>query len=73
MKNHLAIRHNFVTLCGVNYENKQLPFRRTFWADAVKVIKANPDYKGVNFCSNCLRILKTKRIRQLTAQECKES
>ena len=69
MKNHLAIRYSPITLCGIS---SKLP-ANVYWADAVKAIKSNPDYKVIKFCANCNKIFKSKRIKQLTAEECKQA
>ncbi len=68
-KNHLAIRYEYITLCGINHTKHP----RIFWADAVKIIKSNPDYKGIKICKNCEKISKIRKIKQLTAEECRKA
>ncbi len=70
--NHLSIRKFYdypsVTLCGL--KGKELG---VYWADAVKSIKSKPEYNRIKFCSNRLRIMKARKIKQLTAEECKKA
>lgn len=72
-KNHIATRYKDITFCGLDYE-KLNPFNVSlWWADAIKTIKSDPDYRGIKFCGNCMKIWKKKRIKQLNPQECKEA
>ncbi len=67
-KNHLAIRWENITLCGKNgiYLN-------VYWADAYKRIKLDPDNRDIKFCQTCLKVKKKRKIKQLTAEECKKA
>lgn len=68
--NHLAIRWNSqsLTLCGLRMDDLNV-----YWADAVSAIKKNSEYKGIKFCEQCLMIKKKRKIKQLTAEECKKA
>ncbi len=66
--NHLAVRNSSFSMCGHNTEGKN-----TIWADAFSVVKNNPEYKGIQFCMHCLKVFRTKNIRQLTAEECRKA
>lgn len=73
LKNHIADRYQNggYVFCGLNYTKKS--YLGAWWGDAIKTIKSNPDYKGIKFCKNCYKIWKKKKIRQLTAEECRKA
>ena len=66
---HIALRYKDFTFCGKFIDS----IYHCFWADSIKVVKSNPDYKGAKFCKSCMKISKLKKIKQLTAEECKKA
>jgi hypothetical protein len=67
-KTHIAERYRVDTLCG---KNSNRVICNVFWLDSIKAVKSNPEWKGVKFCGNCMKIFKSKKIKQLTAEQCK--
>lgn len=69
-KTHIAARYgnNDKVFCGLDFSLKF----RIRWADCVKYlssIKEPKEERIHNWCPNCKRILKTKKIKQLLTRE----